>query len=146
MQTTAAPPREIHLPDFNFAGLSVDDLIDVLNFVKPLTDQFDTALPSFGRPFTAKSISYPGCIEDTQIGEVVSSIQAWAVRQERRIIERLTVVSTADQTADEHDYRAATLMADVLRGGDWSQAKTLFERLAIEAATIQVGGARGSAH
>jgi hypothetical protein len=130
-------PRHSYLPDFNLTDLSVDDLIDLYNFVSRFHGTFDTGGNGFGRPFTRKSTAHPGCIEDTDIGEIVSSIDVWVNHQTLRILERLRLVKPEAMSTDENDYRASILMADAVRDGDWAAARKLFDQLEADGLAIE---------
>lgn len=121
-----------YLPDLVLAGLSVDDLIDLHNYLLPLERQFET--DNLGRPFTAKIPGRDDIFDDTQIGAVVSSISAWAIQQRRKVLAQLLLC--APTSADEQDYRAAILMADTVHLGDWKESAALFKRLHAEAIAL----------
>lgn len=132
--------RKQYLPDLHLAGLSIDDLIDLLNWLRPLSDQFDTG--SMGAPFTTRYHGREDVFDDTHIGEVVSSIGFWASRQHQRSLTALQLC--APLTADEADYRGAVLMHDSLRNGDWSKSAALFSSLHVEAQKIDADKKTGA--
>lgn len=132
--------RHSYLPDFNLAGLSVDDLIDLYNFVRKFEASFDTGMSDFGRPFTVQSTTHPGCIENTAIGDIVDSIDYWMNRQASRVLDRLRSTPAAAMSSDEFDYRASILLADTARNGDWAATRQLFDRLEADAEKRRAGG------
>ncbi len=125
------------LSDLNLAGLSIDDLVDLLRLLRPMGDQFDTA--SMGRPFVVPHAGgVSGIVEDTAIGEVFSSIGRWSVCQARRVLQRLKEIKPT--TSDEADLRASVLIEHALIMGDWTASHALFQRLMGEAEVIRGRG------
>lgn len=123
--------RVEYLPDLVLVGLSIDDLYDLQSWLKPLHATFNTE--TLGAPFIARYHG-AGVYDDTQIGQVVSSIDQWALKQQRRVIQALELCIPT--SGDEADMRAAMLMADVLTMGDWRDADATFKRLKAQAEAL----------
>ena len=120
---------QVIIPDLALEGLSIKALIQLLHFIKPIGAQFDSGDTAKGFPFTVPSKRYPGAVEDTQIGGVVSGIGRWADLQRDRIVD--AVRSTAPNGAIETEWRFDALLDEAITGSEWKTAREIIEFLEV---------------
>lgn len=125
------------LPDLPISGLTVHDLADILNVVRPMSEQFDTA--TLGRPFVAPYGSVAGVVEDTPVGAVFAYIEKWMNHQVRRVLQQLAEVEP--RSPDEADLRASLVVGYDLLLGDWSAAAERMSKFTAEAKAMGGKGA-----
>jgi hypothetical protein len=96
------------IPDLNLAGVTADDLIDLLDGLKEVAKPLDRMREA--APCVGPSKITAGCVDATEgLGTVVDELTKWFTRQEGRVFAAL--LDTPEPDVVMVDYRSYAILA-----------------------------------